>query len=312
MRYYSAVKKRIIYCIYCLIIFTILVLSLTLIPKFKSKEHADGKDITYASSITLTCPREILVEVGTKVELSTDFLIVKPGESKSNLQISISSRVNNEDGIEFENNIITAKELGFYYIKFSVPKSKGYNLNETLVVHVVEQNSKIIQNIFEVTEGDFVEISNAFQVNDDGYMAQIIASSNVELEDGKMYFLEPGNAEVIFILTSDKVSYYRTFNFNIKKEPQNIDYRIEIKLENTNLICEVGEVVVIPYEILADGVEDVPQAVNVNFTNSTIIKIISADECFIILQLTGKGTTEIKLTSKQINSCSASISIIVE
>ena len=87
----------------------------------------------FAKSINLNCPREITFELGDEIILPKDYISIDPSSMIDELEISVytKSSKTNPENVNINNNIISAKATGFYYIKHIVP-GKKYDIHDTL------------------------------------------------------------------------------------------------------------------------------------------------------------------------------------
>jgi len=308
MRYYSAVKKRIIFYSYCFILISALVLCLTLIPKLtKRKENfATTKSSVYATDLKLNCPRELKVEVGTPVTLSTNFLCVEPQTAFKELEIEISSKKGNEEFIEFTNNTIFAKQAGFYYINFKVYKDKNNYLSETLVINAVENDNKIVQRLDNIYEGEILPIESVLLI-DDAYNSTITTCNNTLLKDDSIKFLSVGESKISVTLTNEYTTTHYTFLISVIELPKQVKYEIFI---NNYYEATIGETLLIPYEIKCNNGGFVSQKLNVEIEDKKL-ELISADECFIILKCKDVGNATIKVSVPLDNNVYSFVEIVI-
>lgn len=314
-------KKRIGFGIFCVLIFAALVAGLILFNRLKDDESPSNEplpkedDIIYATNVFLNCPREITIQVGTKVELLEGFLTIQPNNITVDLEIEISSKVNNEDGITFENNTIFATDTGFYYIKFTVPKSNTQNIYDTLVVHAIEHTQEITQIKTEVYENDTFNLNEIFNISSSLTIQDLTTSNNMSYEDNKLKFNAIGDGEVNITLSLDYVLYNYSFNITINKLPDPPKYVINIPNYET---CEIefsfisNKIYSIVYEI-TDGVEkQVNQSVTILISDTSVANFVSADECFIKFRCKREGTFTLTIIYDLDNSITRELTITLK
>ncbi len=203
---------------YILIIIPILVAGLIFTPKFIKILNSKSEDKSiYATKIFLNSPREILVDVGEMVKFDEDLITVEPEEVKEKLELTITTKKNVDvnECVYFDDNTLIIREEGYFYFKFSVPKSETNNLTETLVVHAVKdsENASLLKDMAylndEVQLSEIVTYKNIFTLKD------IITSNNVIKNDNKFLFTICGVVDLKLTLNIDKIIYFYEFNISV-------------------------------------------------------------------------------------------------
>lgn len=331
-------KKIVLFYFYCFVIVTILIVALVLFPKTKflnfqyllnlkteqpetkpsdntsteNKEEKPSK--TYATDIELMIPREISVENGSKVILNNNFLKVNPAEQISNVEIEITSKVGNDDGIDFKNNIITAKETGFYYITFTVSSSETTEITETLVIHVIDKREDVIQLKDNVFENESFLVEELFEIKNIFTVQNVKVEGSVAKTENLLKFTTSGGCIIEFTLNLDMISYVYQFNITVNKLPPPPQYCIEIiNFEDDEISMNFvkNKRLTIQYVITNKNEEFVPQGITLNLSNNDVVEIISADELFIVLKFKQIGTVNIEIVCDADENVTRSLTIIL-
>jgi len=209
-------------------IFTILsIIALVVTMVLLSKSDSGNPEIPttdeqqtsiYATKVSILCPREITVNVGSSVKLDDNFINIEPKNTTEELEVEVSSKVGNNSGISFENNTIEVHEQGFYYIKFSVLKNENTYLYDTLVVHAVENNNYVIQKVNKVFLDDALKFSDIFDINS-SFEVKNILPTNAEIAEDNVVFSSLGNADFTIELYSNYITYVYKFRVLVEEEP---------------------------------------------------------------------------------------------
>ena len=235
-------KSKILFGIFCFLIFSALVAGLIFFNRFNKDDDSSNEPLPkederiYATNVFLNCPREITIQIGTEAHLANGFLTIKPDNTTEELQIEITSKVGNADGITFENNTIVARDTGYYYIKFAVAKSEKYDVYDTLVVHAVETNQGIEQIKNSAFEQETCNINELFNINPIYSVSSVQTSSNIEFSNNEFKLNSVGSANINITLTLGLVNYNYEFIFTINKLPDPPKYQINISNYETNNI----------------------------------------------------------------------------
>ena len=292
-------KSKILFGIFCFLIFSALVAGLIFFNKFNNDENQKGEPLPkedgriYATNVFLNCPRELTITVGSEVKLADGFLTIEPANTTEKLEIEISSKVGNDDGISFGNNTILAKNTGYYYIKFSVPESDKYDAYDTLVVHAVETNQGIEQIKNSAFEQETCNINELFNINPIYSVSSVQTSSSIEFSNNEFKLNSVGSANINITLTLGLVNYNYEFIFTINKLPDPPKYQINISNYETNNIeldFVFNKIYTIAYEITNEDEKDVPQSVDASVSDESIATLIPFGDMFIRFRCKEKGT----------------------
>ena len=314
-------KTKILFGIFCALIFTALVAGLIFFNKVNNDENPTNEPLPkederiYATNVFLNCPRELTITVGKSVKLSDGYLTIEPANTTEKLEIGISSKVGNADGITFTNNTILATDTGFYYIKFSVPKSENYDAYDTLVIHAVELNQGIEQIKNSAFEQETFNINEMFDINPIYSVSSVQTSSNIEFSNNEFKFNSVGSANINITLTLGLVTYNYDFVFTINKLPDPPKYAINIvnfQTDNIELDFILNKIYTIAYEITNAEEKGVPQGVVATISDESVATLIPAGDTFIRFRCKTKGTFTLKIVCDADNSVQKELTITLK
>ena len=205
-------KRRILFFIFCSFAIILLVATLVLVAHFQKNSKNNGnnppKDNSkvYATSLTLLCPREIVIEQGKSVELDTNFIKLEPYNTTEKVNFEITTRSEKPIGINFENNIINALDVGFYYVKFYISSGETSIVHDTLVVHVVENTGIITQNIQTAVINESLNFNETFTISSGFQVKHVLLNGNA-CTNNKFMFTSLGLQNIEIYLYSNKITY---------------------------------------------------------------------------------------------------------
>ncbi len=299
-------KKRVLYSIFCILCISALVVTLVILTKDKHNtsyepSKSEGETRIYATSIFLLCPREINIKAGKQIVLDNDFLKVEPSNTTEKIEYEISSKSNTSIGINFENNKITATNLGFYYIKFYISSAEDKIIYDTLVIHVVEDCNQITQKIEYATIEDEISVYDIFEILP-SFTISNLEVSNATLSNNKILFTTTGSVEICITLYLEKVSYNYKFNIYVNPKTEPPEYEIKIlNYDSTDITLQYSKnkMYSIVYEVLNKEQEHVLQSVSVKISNTNVAEFVDlasngsdfvvADEYFINFKCLSAG-----------------------
>lgn len=196
-------KSNIIFAIYTIVIITGISLFLVFYPEFSQKHD-------YAKSISLNCPREITFEVKDRIVLPENFISINPSEMIDELRVEVytKSSKTNPDDLNINELNISSLSTGFYYIKFIVP-GKNFDIYDTLVVHVVENNSLnyIFQNQTSLQSDKEYSFADIFDINIENDYSISYDKSKINIKDDKISTYSPSNLSMEFVFDFEFYKY---------------------------------------------------------------------------------------------------------
>jgi len=314
-------KNKIWFGIFCALIFIALVAGLIFFNKFNDGDNPSDEplpkdeDTIYATNLFINCPREITVQVGNEVKLSEGFLTIEPSNTTKKVSIEVSSKVGNETGISFNNNTILATDTGFYYIKFSIPKSDKYFVYDTLVVHAVEQTDHILQTTTSAYEKETFGLNEIFNINSSFNISNIVTSNNINYSENRFEFRNVGTGEINVTLTLGYVSYNYKFIVTINTPPAPPAYAIVIvnyETDTIELAYVSNKIYTIVYEITNKDEQSVAQSVTISISDESIAEEVPFDDGFIRFRCKDRGTFILTIIYDFDNSISKELTIILK
>lgn len=273
-------------------------------------------DITYATTLTLKCPRSITINLSESVSLIGDYILIRPADSVRYLTYTISGKYGSEpSGITFSDNIITAKEVGTYYIEFTVPKSNGHYLTDGIQVSVVDiENTNIVQVTTTLYIGSEYSLSEVFECNTKTDIKITVVDTNL-LKYGNRTFtpISEGEARIEISLIYDYVKYNYCYSLAIEPKPLPPEYTIEIYDLDRDLIeLTIDTYYFIQYNVIDKNGVTAQQKIKVTSSNAEIVEVISIDHPLILIKSEQKGEVILTLTCLSDESITKEVKIIVK
>lgn len=320
-------KLNIVFAIYSATIVLGISAFLLFYPKFSNKTP------TFATKISLNCPREITFEIGDEILLNEDFVSIEPSELLPSMKHTIYTKTNktNPENLTLNSRILSAEQVGFYYIKFSVP-GKNFELTETLVVHVVEKDSlgNDLQKVSTLDMNKEYDICNLFEIKIDKPYEFSFDSTLLDFSNGKICARDKENFDFSINYNFKLYTYISKMNFSVNDslipeedpnpdinppvspEPDNpgnepdtpeenpqSDYSIEITNHGSTTItfnCDEDNEFNIKYLVKFKNEICQNQIVNVSTNMPDVCKIVSCDAPYITIQYLGtKATFELTI-----------------
>ena len=237
---------------------------------------ADNEDdIIYATSLSLNCARTINIKPNSSVEIVGNYLTILP--ANANLTISVKAESGNQEDLIFSNNVIIAKGVGKYRIKFASLKSKTQEINDTIVVNVKEDVPDLIsQKLYTFTVGDIKNLTEAFNVNDSVTNLLFETDNKIKVENNTFSALQIGESIINIYYNVGMFKFKYVASVLVKDIPE---YKIIITqvdsgaIINGNTItynCSVGKSLHIVYEVLNREEQHVDQLINTSLDNHLI------------------------------------------
>ena len=276
-----------------------LIVFLILSPKFLTDKPLKDNNSTkennqYATKIQLNCEDEIILPIGTSVELLNGFVSVEPKSKMSEITYKITNNQGPTNGIVFSNNIITAAEVGKYKLRFSVFKSKTTEIYDTLSITVVlpedDDKVKLLNNNF--TANQTLTLNEIVNINAEFNSCSILSNDYITYANNEVNFKETGKTDLKLHINTAYLSYKYSFEVSIK--PQ-INTGIVVIGEDNGVVEVVtdadGYFEILYYFKNAAG-ENVPQDAVVIVENNPYVGIEEVAAPFI------NGKCDLKLDTK--------------
>lgn len=265
--YYQHMKKKVFFFLYCVLMIGGLVLFLIFSPKFiddntlKDNKTPTENNQSYATKIKLNCEDDIVLAVGSSVELKQGYISVEPSNKLKDVKITLTKKSGADNGVNFANDTITATNEGKYLLTFSVLKSSSTEIFDTLTISVVAKEDdnkvKLLNNNF--TANTTVNLNEMFAI-DAGYEIDSIQNNeHLTCANNQITFNNVGNTNLKLNLNTNYLTY--KYNFDVLIKPQ-ITSGIVITGEINGILeieAEVGEYFEISYYLRNESGEYVVQ-----------------------------------------------------
>jgi len=252
----------------------------------------------YATSFSLNLPDTINIFVGTKINLKSGYVNVTPSNMLKKLNVEVKAKENsNTSGIIFENNQITANEVGKYSLVFKMPKSETYNFSKTISVNVYneKENSHVFKKINSIEITKNVDIEEAFTIKENSTYSTI-TDDKVKIENGSICAEKLGESNITFVFVEQFVEYVYNFELTVKELPR---YEIVLKNVTENRIeinIDEDDVFQLQYQVVEGGSGDISQDVIVEVENKSIVTTEFGIDQFIKITALKKGETIITIS----------------
>ena len=270
-------------------------------PSEPTDPSEPDEDVEYASTLTLNCPREITISKNCELYLLDGFISVQPADATENLSYTLTARSGSDiDNIIFSNNKIVGKGSGYYYLKYSVPKSEDETLSETIIIHIVDTTDDRITQLNTDLELDTTyTLDELFEISTSNARLEIESKDETMLTYENTTFTPKtaGTVELAINLTYDYIRYSYIYGLTIKEREKPPKYAIEIADEQNgivNLSYDPDRSYKIQYEVTNREEEYVYQGITVEVDDNTLVEITSVSAPFITIVC--KGTGEVTLT----------------
>ena len=270
-------------------------------PSEPTDPSEPSEDVIYASTLTLNCPREVTISKNCELYLLDGFISVQPADATENLSYTLTARSGSDiDNIIFSNNKIVGKGSGYYYLKYSVPKSEDETLSETIIIHIVDTTDDRITQLNTDLELDTTyTLDELFEISTSNARLETESKDKTLLtyENDTFTPKAAGTAEVAINLTYDYIRYSYIYELTIKEKPKPPEYVIEIADEQNgivNLSYDPDRSCKIQYEVTNREEEYVYQGITVEVDDNTLVEITSVSAPFITIVC--KGTGKVTLT----------------
>ena len=303
-----------IYAIISVLAILGLIVALVLIPKDDEpdfdNESNDSPTEVYATNFQINLPTTIEIPVGQSVKILDGFVSVSPASVLNKLTYELSSN----SGITFSNNVITANEVGYYSLKFKMPKSQSAYFVKTISI-VVSQNydnahASIINNSIE--KGKAQNIYEIFDI-ENGFSFNMTSDNKVNISGDTLTGLTVGSSEINLSFVDGYLEYIYSFSIIVKEQPE---YQIKLNNVSNNLIIidiSENDVYLINYEVLDKNNQHVTQQILAQSSNNEIVVVEKVyDDSIIKIRAIKSGEAKIVLSILNNLSITVEINIIVE
>jgi len=314
--------KKIWFFLYCVLMIGGIVLFLVLSPKLSNntdlnvnepKEEQTSNNNgnsnlnsekleTFATKIKLNCEDELVISVGSKVELLSGFITVEPAKYFNQMTSSLSKVSGAVNGISFANNIISAHAVGRYEIMFSVPKTNKEDINDKLYIQVVEKkdDNKVKLKSNNFTFNTTIPLSEVLDISKT-YSNYTLANNPLfTYSNNYVTFTSIGNSVLNFNIYQPYLRYNYSFNFTVNPLSSSGIY---VEGENNGvleIVGSIGSYFDIYYIVIFNSAEHSNQQILISLDNSTIIQ---TDESFVLSPI---------ITCKILNKGSVKLTIAAE
>ncbi len=252
----------------------------------------------YATSFSLNIPDGIEIFINSKINFKSGFVNVTPSSMLSELEYEIAAKSGGTDGgLKFENNTLTATEIGEYTIKFKMPKSSSSYFSKTISILVYEEENKghIYQTTKSIIIGEELDVNDLFQINSNKSF-NVQTDNKISYSKNKIKALNLGESDISFKFTESYLEFVYNFTLSIKEEPK---YVIELKNITNNVLTInlVDEFAYIQFEVVDRDEGDISQLVEVVSVDDNIATVNSYDINPPLIKITAKsvGETVIKI-----------------
>ncbi len=296
-------KSKWIFTVASVVIVIAVAIILVLREKYHNKTNtvlsdAPSNTDTYATSFSLNLPDTIEMNIGSKLKLKDGYVNVTPSGVLNKLEFDIVPKGNSSrNGISFENNMISANEIGSYSIKFKIPKSDYSFYSKTININVypMEEEIFIKQKSDSLIIGETKSVYELYTVVT-GKNFTISTDEKIQFLNNYLTALEVGISRITFSCAENFMEFIYDFNLTIKNEPE---YQILISnvTNNTKTINMLNnEYSYIYYQIVDRDEKYVTQDIDVESQDESIVIIDEiANDNSIKLQALKHGETKITI-----------------
>lgn len=277
-----------------------LALLLIFMPKNKSTTQEQDKDSQVSLNVYL--PNTITLFIGTKAKIDNDAIVVMPGNKRNEITTEIIVKdMGVENGITFNDLILTANVVGEYQIKFSLKKDDSTTLAKIININVKDDaESQLIKQLKTTTNiGNTLNLTDAFF----GFQNKIYtveADDKISINDNVISPLKAGISNLTFTIkdstttTGLNVAYIYDFNLTIKPQPQYVINLLNV--ENNCIEIDISEnnKCVFAYEVVDKSGNLTSQNVDCQSSDETLATI----ECPTdgILRVVAREVGEVLIT----------------
>lgn len=328
--------KKIWFFLYCVLMIGGIVLFLIFSPRLsnntelnvnepKEEQTSDNngnnnlnseKIETFATKIKLNCEDELVISVGSSVELLPGFITVEPAKYFNQMISSLSKVSGAVNGLSFANNIISARAVGRYEIMFSVPKTNKEDINDKLYIQVVEKedDNKVKLKSNNFTLKTTIPLSEVLDISETYSNYTITNNKLFTYSNNYVTFTNLGSSIMQFNINEPYLRYNYSFNFTVNPLSSSGIY---VEGENNGvleIIGDIGTYFDICYRVIFNSAEHSNQQIDVSLDNSTIIQ---TGESFVLsplitCKILSKGSVKLTITPEDDLVLAKEITIIIK
>ena len=268
-------------------------------------ENLPSSSETYATSFSLNLPDTININKGAKLKLKHGFVNVTPSSVLNKLEYEITPKGSSSlNGIVYNDNVITANEIGSYTIKFKMPKTESsyYSKTITVVVYPIDEEIFINQNSNSLTIGETKSVYELFTFATNKSFNMSV-DNKLQLYNNEITACELGVSNILFSFTENYMEFIYDFNLIIKEEPA---YKIVLTNNTITIDLADNEYAYIYYQVtdrdehfVTQDIDAISQdeniAIKVQIANDNTIKIkgLVAGETIITIFLTADESIKV-------------------
>lgn len=200
-----------------------------------NQTNDEEKEEIFASKIKLNCEDNIILSVGSSVELLSGYINVEPAKYLADITTSLSVESGAINGISFVNNVITAKAVGRYEIMFSVPKTINETINDKIYIQVVEKEDdnkvRLLNNNF--TNQTTVSLSEVIDIDGMFNNYSIVNTEYLTFSNNQITFNAVGSSNLNLSVEANYLVYKYSFWIKINSK---ITSTIDINGEDNGIL----------------------------------------------------------------------------
>ncbi len=287
-------RKRILSVIVTIIAIIGFAVLLIFLPR--DEKPSDGENLKpITTSLYVDLPDTINILVGTQAKIDDDAVVVTPKEKFPELKHEIIVKsTGSVGGITFDGSIITAKSLGKYAIKFSVPKSELSVATKTVNINVYDEKSEAHtrQLINEVLCNENIAIDEIFS-NLSGKTYTIQTDIKTSVSENVLNAFQVGESDITITFNENNVSFIYNFKLLVKSIPEYYIVLNDVENNYTEVNLSDGNKFV-AYEIFDKHNDKVFQLVTIQSNNELVATAIC--DRFGLIKITALSQGEATLT----------------
>lgn len=310
--------KNVIFIVFSVIVIVSIAITLIFIPKetkplnYNSDNNTDNE--LYAESFSLNMPDTIQILKGTSVGLLPGYFEVLPSQMSDKLTTEIQLKSGGVvNGIQFQNNKISAISAGNYAIKFKMPKTKSTYFSKTVNINVYEnqQNSHVYLNNFELKAGDSKNIAELFTIKE-GLEYDITVGANLIMNGNNITANYAGECDLNFVVTSNYLKYNYNFTISVLEQPSYVIELVNVSNNTINIDRSENDVEYVQFVVKNREGENVSQLVKAKSSDSSIVEVEQGyDDVLVKLKALKSGTAHITLYLQSDESIETIINVLV-
>lgn len=258
------------------------------------EETKPETNIIYATKLEIKGAKTITIQVGCFVELETGYMLIEPANTTCKMITTISPLYTSvEDGIDFENNKITANKIGHYRIDFKILKAENKYIETSLRIDVVDDKFSTNKSTFTV--GETFPISDFITINDNYENLQLKTNNYVSLNDNNLTAISAGDTVLTVSYSKEFIKYFYDFNIKVKNIPE---YYIVIDglSNNCKTVNLSDEYAMISFKVYDKYNQHALQSIDVFIENDSVAEKVHVTYPLIKFKLMQAGETKIQIS----------------